>query len=202
MGGFLCYNGKKGGKLSKKSKQYQLWIGLGLFLVAIILIVIIVVNAMTSETTSDVTIGGEAKVTGLACKDAALVHPALTSKPMDSHINTITANFRDDKLSSISLLYEGDYGTAAKAEEAKSFAMAEYNKTLANKYGEKIDVFSSNFSTNGARLQLAQTARDISTINRNTVTYFLLDQGTEIAKSLDGLKKQYETKGFSCEISE
>ena len=30
----------------------------------------------------------------------------------------------------------------------------------------------------------------------------LLDQGMEMAKSLDGLKKQYEAKGFSCEISE
>ena len=202
MGGFLCYNGKKGGKLSKKSKQYWLWIGLGLVLVAIVLIVTAIVNAMRGKETGNVTIGGEAKVIGLVCKDTTLMHPALESKSVSSHTNTITANFQDDKLSSISLLYEGDYGSEQMAEEAESFAKADYNLTLTNKYGESDDIFSVNFSTDEPKMQMVQTARDISKINSKTITYFLLDQGTSIAKSLDGLKKQYEAKGFTCEISE
>ena len=189
-------------KLSKKTKRYWLWIGLGLVLVAIVLIVTAIVNAMRGKETGNVTIGGEAKVTGLVCKDATSVHPALMSKSMDSYMNTVTANFRDDELSSISLLYEGGYGTAVRAEEAKSSAMAKYNLTLTQKYGESDDIFSVNFSTDGPKMQMIQTTRDISKINSKTVTYFLLDQGTSIAKSLDGLKKQYEAKGFTCEISE
>lgn len=202
MGGFLGYNGRKGGKLSKNNKQYQLWIGLGLVVVAIVLIVVVVVNMMGQETTGDVKIGGEAKVTGLICKDAVSVHPALESKPMGEHTNTITANFQNDKLSSISLVYEGDYGAEAMAKEGESFARADYNLTLINKYGERDDIFSVGFSVDGSKMQMVQTARDISKINSNTVTYFLLDQGTSIAKSLEGLKKQYEAKGFSCEISD
>ncbi|MBR2840046.1 hypothetical protein IKE82_01820 [Candidatus Saccharibacteria bacterium] len=188
--------------MNKKTKQYWLWIGLGLVLVAIVLIVTAIVNAMRGKETGNVTIGGEAKVTGLVCKDATSVHPALASKPIDSYTNTVTANFQNEKLSSISLLYEGEYGTAARAEEAKSFAMADYNLTLTNEYGESDDIFSVHFSTDGSNMQMVQTARDINKINLKTVTYFLLDKGTNIAKSLDGLKKQYEAKGFTCEISE
>lgn len=187
--------------MSKNNKQYQLWIGLGLVVVAIVLIVVVVVNMMGQETTGDVKIGGEAKVTGLICKDTVSVHPALESKPMGEHTNTITANFQNDKLSSISIVYEGDYGVEAMAKEAESFARADYNLTLINKYGEKDDIFSVGFSVNGEKMQMVQTARDVGKINENTVTYFLLDRGTNIAKSLEGLKEQYEVKGFTCEES-
>lgn len=200
--GISCYNGKKGGKLSKNTKQNQFLIGAAFAIVAIILIIVVLVNMMGKDTTGDVKIGGEAKVVGLVCKDTELIHPALESKPMLSHTNTITANFLDDKLSSISLVYEGEYGTDAMAKEASDFAKADYNLTLTNKYGEKNDIFSNGFSINGAKVQMVQTARDISKINNNTITYFLLDQGTSLAKTLDGMKKQYEAKGFTCEISE
>lgn len=187
--------------MSKKSKKYQLWIGLTLVSIAIILIAIAVVNAMRGKETGDMKINGEAKVTGLVCKDTTLMHPALTSKPVGEHTNTVTANFQDDKLTSISLVYEGNYETEKGAINERDSAMADYNLTLTDKYGEKSDIFSVGFSVNGTKMQMTQTARDISKINMKTVTYFLLDQGTNIAKSLDGLKKQYEAKGFACEIS-
>lgn len=186
--------------MSKKNKQYSLWLGLVFMLVVIVLIVIAVVNVMKDEKTGDIKVSGEAEVTGLVCKDTTLVHPALVSKSVGDHINTITANFRDGKLSSISLVYEGDYDTEQTAKEAEAFARADYNLTLINKYGEKDDIFSIGFSVDGAKIQMVQTARDVSRINTNTVAYFLLEQGTSIAKSLDGLKEQYEARRFSCEI--
>jgi len=182
--------------------QYKLWLGPTLMLTAIALVVVVIMNAMNGEATGDMTISGEAKVVGLVCKDTALMHPALTNTYVTSHVNTITANFRDDKLSSISLIYEGDYETEQKAKEAENSDRVNYSLILSRKYGMREDVFSIGFSVDGAKIQMTQTARDISTINGNTVTYFLLDQGTSIAKSLDGLKKQYEAKGFACEISE
>lgn len=198
----MCYNGWKGGDLSKNNRRHQLWLGLVLVLAAAVLIVVVIINAMRGEATGDVKIGGEAKVTGIVCKNTSSLHPALTSVPMNSYVNTITANFSDDKLSSISLLYEGDYATAKNAESAETYARSDYNEILVKKYGEDIEIFSSNFSVNGTKMQFVQTTRDIDRINKNTVEYFLLDQGTNIAKSLGGLKKQYETKGFSCEISD
>lgn len=187
--------------MSKKEKQCQLWVGIGLILVAIVLIAVVVMNMIKGEEAGNVTIGGEAEVTGLVCKDTTSIHPALTDIPADSYLNTITANFWDGKLSSISLVYEGNYGTEQKAIQGRDFAMADYNLTLTKKYGEKDDIFSVGFSVDGVKMQMVQTARDDSKINNNTITYFLLDQGTSIAKSLDGLKKQYEAKGFACEIS-
>ena len=188
--------------MSKNNKQYQLWVGIGLVLVAIVLIVIVVVNLARGETTGDVKINGEAKVTGLICKDTASVHPALVKVPILSHANTITANFQDDKLSSISLVYEGNYESEEQAKTAETFAQVESSLILTKQYGEKDDIFSSDASSNGTKMQMVQTARDISKINSKTITYFLLDQGTSIAKSLDGLEKQYEAKGFTCEKSE
>ena len=185
--------------MSKNNGQYKMWIGLALLLGAVILIVVVAVNMMRGEETGNVKISGEAEVEGLVCKDTVSVHPALIDVSADSHTNTITANFRDDKLSSISLVYEGDYRTEQRAEGARASGAANYNLTLSNKYNEDDGIFSSNFSVDGARMQLVQTARDISKINNNTVTYFLLDQGTGIAKTLEGLEEQYEAKGFSCE---
>lgn len=189
-------------KLNKNAKRYQLWVGIGLITIAIVLIVTAVVNATKGKTAGDVKVGNESKVTGLICKDTALIHPALVSVPMNSHTNTITASFQDDKLSSISLMYEGVYGTERAAKSAEAFARADYNEILVKKYGENIDVFLVNFPVNGVTMQMVQTTRDISKINTNTVTYFLLDQGTIIAKTLNGLKEQYETKGFACEESD
>ena len=198
----MCYNSRKGGKLSKNNGKNQLWIGLVLVLAAVVLIVVVVINAMKGEATGDVKIGGEAKVTGIVCKSTASLHPALASVQANSYVNTITANFRDDKLSSISLLYEGDYGTAKNAESAETYARSDYNDVLIKRYGEDIEIFSSNFSVDGTKMQFVQTTRDIGRINNNTVEYFLLDRGTNIAKSLNGLKEQYEAKGFTCEISD
>lgn len=188
--------------MSKNNKKYRLWTGLGSIAVIIAIIVLLAVvlsNAMRGETTGDTTVTGGAEVDGLTCKNRTLAHPAFASKPALSYVNTVTAVFRDNKLSSISLLAEGIYDTSAMAEEAKAFAEADYNLTLTNKYNEKIDVFSANFTVNGTKLLLAQTTRDISKITLNNVTYFLLDQGTNISKTLDGIKKQYENKGFTCE---
>lgn len=188
--------------MSKESNKYRLWIGLGFILAATTLIVVAIVNVMNGKTAGDMTISGEAKVNSITCRDDALRHPAFASKPAISYANTITASFRDNKLSSISLFSEGSYETEQMAEEAAAFAAADYNLTLVRKYGEKSDVFSNSFTVDGKKLQLVQTTRDISKINSNTIVYFLLDQGTNIARSLDELTKQYEAKGFSCEKSD
>ncbi len=171
-------------------------------LVVVVLIAVLLANMMKGEESGDMKIGGEAKVAGMVCKSASSLHPALTSVEVDSYTNTITANFSDDKLLSISLLYEGEYGTAKNAESAETYARSDYNDVLIKRYGEDIEIFSSIFSVDGTKMQFIQTTRDIGRINENTVEYFLLDRGTNIAKSLDGLKKQYEAKGFSCEISD
>ena len=188
-------------ELTKKGKMHQLWIGIGLLLMAIIIIMIIMVNAMNGKETGDVVISGETTINGLICKDKTLAHPAFSTKPAISYVNTITAIFRDDKLSSISLLSEAFYETEQLARGAEASAMADYNLTLNRKYNEDDDIFSRHFTVNGVKLQLAQTTRDISKINSNTVVYFLLDQGTNISRSFSELKKQYENKGFSCEKS-
>lgn len=187
--------------MSKQSKKYQLWVGIGLLIIVVAIIAAILINGMRGESTGDVSISGGTTVDGLTCKNNTLEHPAFSEKPATSYANTITATFNDDKLSSISLLAEGKYESNTMAEGAKAFTEAGYNLTLTNKYGEKIDIFSANFTVNGAKLQLAQTTRDIGKINTKTVTYFLLDQGTSISKTLEGLKKQYENAGFTCEKS-
>lgn len=185
--------------MDKESKKYRLWVGLGLVVAAIVVVVLVIVNAMRGSTTGDVTISSGSTIEGVVCKNTTLEHPAFSSKPAESYNNTITATFQDDKLSSISLLAEGTYESEEIAGGAIHFGRTDYNEILTDKYSEEIDIFSANFSLNGKKVQLAQTTRDISKININTVTYFLLDRGTTISKTLEGLKKQYEGKGFTCE---
>lgn len=190
--------------MSKEGKKNRLWIGLGITIAVVAIAVVIAMlmaNAMKGETTGDLVISGGTSVDGLICKDRKLEHPAFKSKPAITYLNTVTAIFRDNKLSSISLLVDASYESAVQAEDGMNFGKADYNLTLTNKYGEKADIFSANFTLNGAKLQLAQTTRDIDKINAKTVTYFLLDEGTSISKTFDGLKKQFESKGFTCEKS-
>lgn len=177
-----------------------MWVGVLFCVLAIIILVsALIINMMTGGKTGDITISGNAKMVGLKCEDASLPHPVFGDiKPLSSK-NTVTANFADERLSTIMYQYDGVYASEEQERHARVLAEADYNLILANDYGEKIDVFSHNFMSDGEKLSLTITAKS-DKVSSRTAPYFLLDTTTSFPKTLDAMKKAYEGKGFSCKI--
>ena len=170
-----------------------------LIVIVVLVVVVVIMNMLNGESTGDITVSGGDSMVGLECIDAELTHPALREVQLESHTNTITANFVDDKLSSIMYRYVGTYQSEEEANRARVLAEADYNLILTNEYDVKIDVFSHNFMTNGNEMILAITG-DADKVTSRTAPYFLLDALTEFPKTLDELRAAYETKGFSCVV--
>lgn len=173
----------------------------GLFLmVSILLIVIIIaINVNNSNTTGDITVSGNEMVAGIKCIDTELQHPVFEDIRPIARVNTITATFINDNLSSIMYRYDGTYQSENEAKDAKVMAEADYNLILANEYGVKINIFTHTFMSDKEKVSLVVTDNSNKVTSR-TAPYFLLDSSTEFPNTLEALQKAYEAKGFSCTV--
>lgn len=186
--------------MNKKNKTLIMRVGVLFCIVAVLIVAaILLVNIMNGTKTGNVTVSGDAEMIGLKCEDATLPHPVFTDVRPVSWKNTITANFADDRLSTIMYRYDGTYDSEDMVSHARVFAEADYNLILANEYGQKIDVFSHNFISNGNVLSLTITGK-ADKVSSRTAPYFLLDAGSSFPKTLESVEKAYESKGFSCKI--
>lgn len=150
---------------------------------------------------SDVEVSGGGKTIGLRCTDSDALHPALRDYNPVSHTNTIVANFAENgELSIITLYYVGDYGSSMEAERAEAYAQADYGLILAKEYGVNVEAFSHSFMIDGSNVSMTITAKD-GNVNDKTAPYFLLEQGKSFPKGLDEMKKRYEGRDFSCDIT-
>ncbi len=162
---------------------------------AILLLLFIIFGGGKSNDI-EVSWGGE--VVGLKCIDSELLHPALRDRTPVSHINTIMANFADDKLSTITLYYVGTYSSPSEAKQAEAYAQADYGLILAKEYVVGVD-FTHSFMTDGEKVSMTITSEN-GGVDDKTAPYFLLEQNKTFPKSLDEMKKRYEERNFSCEV--
>ena len=184
------------------SKKNKLFMRVGvLFCIAAVLVlaVVLLINNMNGIKTGDITVSGDTEMVGLKCENVTLPHPVFTDVGPISWNNTITANFADDRLSTIMYRYDGTYSSEDEVGRARVFAEADYNLILTNEYGVKRDVFSHNFMSNGNTLSLTITGK-ADKVDSRTAPYFLLDVGSSFPKTLESMKEAYESKGFSCKI--
>ena len=175
-------------------------IGTSFLIIAFVLIAIAVIfNLTNGNTTGDITVSGSDKVTGIKCIDTKLAHPVFADVQPVSRTNTITANFTNNRLSSITYKYDGIYHSGDEASNARVLAEADYNLILANEYGVKIDIFSHLFMTDGEKMTLTITD-DANKVTSKTAPYFLLDTRAGFPNTLKELQTAYEVKGFSCVV--
>ncbi|MBR2709831.1 hypothetical protein IKE72_02000 [Candidatus Saccharibacteria bacterium] len=154
---------------------------------------------MNGTTSGDVVVEGNGKIVTLKCTDNTLTHPTLTKYKPVSFMNTITANFNEDTLSSIMYQYDGEYESEDMADAARDEGGAVYNIILAKDYNEKIDVFSHVFTVNGTKMSLTITGK-ADKVSSRTAPYFFLDTQQSFPKKIDKMKAAYEAKNFSCKI--
>ena len=186
--------------MNKKNKTLLMRVGVSFCIVVVLtLVVVLLVNNMNGVKTGDVIVSGDAEMIGLKCEDTTLLHPVFADVEPISWKNTITANFADDRLSTITYQYDGTYSSEDEVERARVFAEADYNLILSNEYGQKINIFSHNFMSNGDVLSLTITGK-ADKVDSRTAPYFLLDAGNSFPKTLGSMKEAYESKGFSCKI--
>ena len=173
--------------------------GILIAVAVVIIVVVVIVNLTSGSTTGDVTIKGSGTMTGLKCTDMTLEHPVFRDSQSSARTNVVTANFVEDKLSSVMYRYDGTYQSENEAELAKVRAEADYNLILANEYHVPIDIFTHTFMTDGAKISLTVSG-DADKITSKTAPYFLLDQTDDLPETLNELKMTYETKGLSCKV--
>ena len=164
-----------------------------------LIVIVLIINLVSSNTTGEVTISGNASVVGVKCVDDKLAHPVFADVQPLSHTNAVTATFPRDKLSSITYKYDGIYRSKDEASNARVLAEADYNLILANEYDAKIDIFSHLFMTDDTKLTLTITD-NANKVTSRTAPYLLLDTQTAFPKTLEELRAAYETKGFSCVV--
>ena len=184
--------------MSKKNKILFMRVGVSFCIVVVLtLVVVLLVNNMNGVKTGDVIVSSDAEMIGLKCEDTTLLHPVFADVKPISWKNMITANFADDRLSTIMYRYDGIYASNEQVGHARVFAEADYNLILSNEYGQKIDVFSHNFLSNGDVLSLTITGK-ADKVDSRTAPYFLLDAGNSFPKTLESMKEAYGSRGFSC----
>ncbi len=188
--------------MNKDNKQYKMWLGILLgFIVVVIVVVAIVMNAMNGKKTGDIEVSGSSKMVGLKCEEASLPHPVFADINPVSHTNSITANFANDRLSTIMYQYDGVYTSEEEAKHARVLAEADYNLILSNDYDQDIDIFSHNFMSDGNKLSLTITAK-ADKVSSRTAPYFLLDTTSSFPKTLESMKQAYEAKSFTCKVED
>lgn len=179
-------------------KRIGVSVGGSIFLtVAAMLVVIIVLNM--NKSTGDVKIGGVIHYTGLKCIDHENEHILFSTIKPISWSNVITANFSEDRLSSITYQYDGIYSSEAEATEAEEYAVPNYNIILERDYGEKNNIFSHSFLKDGNKLALTITGKS-NRVSAKTAPYFMLSNTETFPETVDSMKSIYEKVGFSCEI--
>lgn len=170
------------------------------FVAVMMAVVMIILAFLNDEKSNDITISGGGEVVSLKCENNTLTHPVLTDYKPLSFVNQITANFQDDKLTSIMYQYEGVYKSAEEVDDAEAFAAADYNIILAKDYGVDADIFSHVFMKDGNRLKLTINSR-ADKVSPQVAPYFMLGQNRAFPKSLDAMKKEYENNEFSCKTT-
>ncbi len=108
---------------------------------------------------------------------------------------------KNNKMDKLSMKYTGVYESEYVAEKSSGIIHAAYNDLLG-KNSISQGVFSPNFMKNGSTLTI-ELIGEVKDINPVTAKLFYIDQ-SEFNKiksfSLDGIKRTYENKGFSCDI--
>ena len=158
--------------------------------------VFVIINNKKAE---DVTITGNATITGVNCKNETLASPLLVDVKANSYDNKISATFSDDKLRSITYHFVGIYDSNNTASLADGMAVANYNKTIAS-CGVKESAFSYTHSVDGESLNINLTT-DSGNLTSMVAPLFLLRDTSTFPKSLDALVNAYEGEGFVCEVT-
>ena len=180
------------GKRKSINKYWYVLIGL-LLIIAIITIPLIL--SMRGDT---VTTGQWSEETSesLSCKARNVDYKYFGDDKVTSSNNVqVNAIFNNDKIVSISLVRKMTYADAETAS-AKS-DLHEFN--VNKKFGEDglgAYALNANFSKNESTAQMSLYATS-SEINGTTIKYFMLDN---LPKDIDGYKKGYSNRGFTCEM--
>lgn len=182
---------------NKKYKTTGIWLICLAFVVLIAAIIAFIIN--NGQTTNEVAISGSKDISGIKCVNDTKVESIIQGQSPISHKNTVIAAFTEDKLSSITYSYEGNYKDATEADHARDLAEASYYKSLSEKYGLDTSAFTKNISVGGDKVYLSITATDTKNLNSKTAPLFMLSDTQGFPDTLKAMKTAYENAGFICE---
>lgn len=181
-------------KKGHNNKNISLILGLCLVIVAIIVIILFFLkgNTVISNTGGDTT-----TTEALACESSKVSYPYFTYDNSTKKNMKINIIFMNNKIDSISLIYNLYYNSAEEINRSESLNHAEMNKNFATK-GLDADSLDAKYSKLDTSLQMTLNA-ETQKINEISARYFLLDKAAS-SYNMDSLSKQYNSKGLDCKI--
>lgn len=151
------------------------------------------------------SMGGDIKTTGswseetsesLSCKARNVDYEYFGEDKATSSNNVrVNAIFNNGRLASINLVRKMTYIDADIARIWSDAHEGNMNKKFAED-GLGAYALNANYSKNESTAQMSLYATS-SEINNTTIKYFMLDN---LPKDIDGYKKGYSDKGFTCEF--
>lgn len=182
---------------NKKYKTAGIWLICLAFIVLAAAIVAFIIN--NGQSTNEMTISGTKDISGIKCANSTEIGSVVQGQTPIVHQNTVIAAFTEDKLSSITYSYEGEYGSTAEADHARDLAESSYYKNLSEKYGLDTSAFTKNISVGDNKVYLSITATDTKNLNSKTAPLFMLGDTQSFPGTLKAMKTAYENAGFICE---
>ena len=180
-----------------KTKNGPFWLfvtGAGLCVLAIILLVIFLLQGETKYSDSE---GSTIKTQSITCVGNNITYPFQTA-PGNGTVK-IHAILNDDKLKSISLVYELHYSDPKIVEQETTKLNADMNRAFGEN-GLGADTLGATYSPLIDSVQMTLYA-DRKSLNSNSAKFFLLEESSGDYRK-DEILQIYGDKNLDCALSE
>lgn len=168
-----------------------------LVLVAIVLVIIYFLHGKTTTTSEKIP---NVKSVALSCASDSFIYPIFVYDGSKSRGLEVKMIFSEEELKSISLGYSLLYDSADLVQASEAHNHAAMNISFG-KNNLEADAYNAKYTILSDRMRMNLYAPS-SKLDETAKLYFLIDGDGTFPKSVQELRKNYESQGFACEISE
>ena len=161
------------------------------------IIILLLVFSLQGKTTTTGNYPDNISDHSMTCVVNNRKYPFFTYDKSDSQSTTINMIFNNDEIKNISLIHVMNYSSEEMITGSEAFNHAAMNKSFGSALGP--DALGARYSKldNAMKMSLFANNSDITDISAK---YFLMDLDNANSRGINDYKKNYESKGFDCQI--
>lgn len=191
--------------MDKNSKKNRGRIGVAVVATLVCAIIGFIVFLLTAEKRTEVIASEQTQsVSSLVCEKPGADNEYFNiEKKVTEGKHELRANFDSDRLVDLMYSYRAAYDDDTDLEYVKNVAEASFNLAYGNKYEYKDNLWSASFTVDKNAKQVKMNVyAGASGLNSNVAPVFQLDKDKSFPKTMNSMKSAYESKGFSCILSQ
>lgn len=191
--------------MDKNSKKNRGRIGVAVIATLVCAAIGFIVFLLTAEKRTEVTASEQTQsVSSLVCEKSGIDNEYFNiEKKVTGGKHELRANFDGDRLVDLMYSYRAAYDDGTDLEYVKNVAEANFNLAYGNKYEYKDNLWSASFTVDKNAKQVKMNVyAGANSLSSDVAAVFQLDKDKSFPKTLNSMKSAYETKGFSCILSQ